>query len=218
MYKIEEITNKILQGDVLEELKKIPDESVDCIVTSPPYFGLRNYSVDKQIGLENHPQEYINKIVEVVCECMRILKSSGVMFLNIGDSYGRHRDAKSTQLFSGTEEKISGLTQRNAGKDGWFRNKQKLLIPHRIAIAIQDKGFIIRDDIVWVKKLNIFPEKISVGSTMPFPVKDKLLPATEYIFQIVKSDKYFFDLEGVKTEIKNSTIERAKTNFYYLHK
>lgn len=268
MYNIEYIKNKVLNGDVLQELRNIPDESIDCIVTSPPYFGLRNYNIPPQIwggrsdcmhkfniskikdpmdrngngdhdknglhwnkidykefevgycelcgawkgnlGLESHPQEYINHLVEIVCECMRVLKKSGVMFLNIGDSYGSHRDAKSSQFKKVSKDKLDSLIVKNQGNDKWFRNKQKLLIPHRMAIAIQDRGFIIRDDICWVKKLNVFLDRKSIGCTMPFPVKDKLLPATEYIFQIVKSEKYFFNLEDVKTEIKNSTMERAK--------
>lgn len=265
--------SNIIQGDALTELKKLPSESVNCIVTSPPYFGLRNYNIDPiiyggnpdcehefnltdkkdpmdrngcgdhdkdglhgnkidyktykvgyckkcqawkgNLGLEPHPQEYVNHIVEIVSECMRVLRKDGVMFLNIGDSYGSHKSGKDAEKNrSKNDERLNSLIQRNSPtkdlKDDWYREKQKLLIPHRIAIALQEKGFLIRDDIVWVKKLNIFPNRTSIGSTMPFPVKDKLLPATEYIFQITKSKKYYMDLKNVKTKIKNSTIERAK--------
>lgn len=246
-------------------LKELSDESVDLVITSPPYFGLRNYGNNNQIwggakdhihefnmekikdpmdrggsgdhdknglsgvkinpqeyesgyckcgawkgslGLESHPQEYINHLIEIVSECMRVLKNSGIMFLNIGDSYGSHKDGKSTNISN--ENRKDSLVIRNKGNDAWFKNKQKLLIPHRVAIALQEKGFIIRDDICWIKKMIIYPNRESIGSTMPFPVKDKLLPATEYIFQIVKNEKYFFNLDSVKTKIKNSTIERAK--------
>lgn len=202
--------NKIYQGNILDVLKTFEDDCIDCIITSPPYFELRSYSDNKEeIGKEEHPQEYINKIVEITEECMRVLKPTGVMFLNLGDSYGSHRDSKSSSFNIVSKEKIDSLIVKNRGKSGWFQEKQKLLIPHRIAIALQEKGLIIRDDITWLKKIVIYPDKESIGSCMPFPVLDKLLPATEYIFQIVKNKKYYFDLESVKTETKNSTIERA---------
>ena len=247
---------KVFNMDVREGLKRLPDESIDCVITSPPYYGLRNYDIPPQIwglkdcqhdfkikeirdpmdrggngdhdregglsgtkidyknfkggyckkcnawlgnlGLEPTPQEYINKIVNVVTECMRVLKKEGVMFLNLGDSYATHRYGKDAEVNISNEEKLKVLVTRNSPRKGlksnWFQEKQKLLIPHRIAIALQEKGFIIRDDICWVKKLVIYPNKESVGSTMPFPVKDRLLSATEYIFQITKSSRYYFKL------------------------
>ncbi|HQB18902.1 MAG TPA: site-specific DNA-methyltransferase [Candidatus Pacearchaeota archaeon] len=207
-------TNKIICGDSLEVLKTFPNDSIDMCLTSPPYYGLRDYGIKGQIGLEENPQEYINKIVEVSIEVMRVLKPTGVFFLNLGDSYATHRSGKDSEINFSNEDRLNSLVQRNApnkkNKSNWNQEKQKLLIPHRIAIALQEKGFIIRDDIVWIKKMVMYPDKKSFGSTMPFPVKDKLLPATEYIFQIVKSKKYYFNLEDVKTEIKNSTIERAR--------
>ena len=225
-------TNKIYQGNALSVLKDFPDESIDCIVTSPPYFGLRNYNLEPIIfnedkncehefelkekkdtmdrggsgdhdsdglhgnkieyknyksgyckkcnawlgflGNEGTPQEYINHIVEIVSECMRVLKKTGVMFLNLGDSYGTHRSEKDAEMNISNKDRLNSLITRNAPKkdvkSNWFREKQKLLIPHRIAIALQEKGFIIRDDIVWVKKLCVYPDKKSKGSTMPFPV------------------------------------------------
>jgi len=262
----------IYNFDVMKALKQMPDESVDCVITSPPYYGLRNYNIesvifdgekdcehefdvkeiddpmyragkgdhDKEglsgtkidykkyrtgyckkcnawlgnIGLEPTPQEYINHLVEIFTEIMRVLKSTGVFFLNIGDCYVTHRSGRDAEINISKKERLNSLVTRNSPKkslkSNWFQEKQKLLIPHRIAIALQEKGFLIRDDIVWVKKLIMYPDKESIGSCMPFPVKDKLLPATEYIFQITKSPKYFFNLEKVKTPIKNSTIERAK--------
>ena len=136
--------NKVYCMDVLDGLKQLKDNSIDCIITSPPYYGLRKYSNNsKNIGNEQHPQEYINKIVEITTECMRVLKNDGVMFLNIGDSYGSHRDSKSSQFNKVSKEKINSLIVKNAGNDRWYKNKQKLLIPHRIAIALQEKRFII---------------------------------------------------------------------------
>ncbi|MDI6737877.1 MAG: site-specific DNA-methyltransferase [Nanoarchaeota archaeon] len=264
--------NQILQGDALSVLKGFPDDCIDCCITSPPYYALRQYGTNPlifggskecnhefnikeikdpmdrggngdhdregglsgtkidyenyrigyckkcnawqgQMGLEPTPQEYINHIVEIVNECMRVLKPTGVMFLNLGDSYGSHRSGKDADLDKDNEDRVNSMVIRNAPlkavKSKWFKEKQKLLIPHRIAIALQELGFWIRDDITWAKKILIYPDKESIGSTMPFPCKDKLLPATEYIFQITKSPKYYFDLSQVKTRIKQSTIERA---------
>jgi len=266
-------TNIIYNGDARKILKRIDDNSIQCIVTSPPYFNLRNYGSDEmnviwggnpdckhefelkekkdpmdrggkgdhdadglsgtkiqtknyktgfckrcgawygQLGLEEHPQDYINHLLEVIIECMRVLKEDGVMFLNLGDSYATHRSGKDAEINISNEKRIKTLVTKNSPKksikSNWFQEKQKLLIPHRVAIALQNKGFFIRDDIVWVKKMIIYPNKESIGSTMPFPVKDRLLSATEYIFQITKSPKYFFNLKSVKTPIKFSTIKRA---------
>jgi len=172
MYKIEEIKNKIICGDCLEELKKIPDNSVDCIITSPPYWSCRSYlpsnniNKAKEIGLEEDPQEYVEKIVKVSEECIRVLKETGVFFLNIGDVFN------------------SSSYKKGNNK---LKPKSRLLLPFRIAVALQDKGIIIRDVIIWAKKITKYPEKTSIGTTMPFPVKDRLLPAYEYVFQIVKT-------------------------------
>ncbi|MHA2011206.1 MAG: DNA-methyltransferase [Candidatus Helarchaeota archaeon] len=213
--------NKIYCTDCLEGLRKLDDNSVDCIITSPPYWGLRRYTdkLDIEIGNEEHPQEYINKIVKVCIECMRVLKPTGNFFLNLGDSYGTHRNVKDAEINISNEKKLRSLVARNAPRkslrSNWFQEKQKLLIPHRIAIALQDLGFIVRDDNVWVKKLTIYSEEKrgSIGSTLPFPVKDRLLSSTEYIFHIVKSKKYYFNLKNVKLPIKKSSVERAKRSF-----
>ena len=247
--------NKIYNINCSKGLKLLNDNSVDCIVTSPPYWNLRNYRSELnciwggnseckhefelkekiikmsqsnevnspyrtlhdnlpnsyigyckkcgawcgQLGLEEHPQEYINHIVEVCIECMRVLKPTGNFFLNLGDSYA-HRNGK---------DEIRNAPKKSL-KSNWFQEKQKLLIPHRIGISLQDRGFIIRDVNVWVKKLTIYPDRESVGSAMPFPAKDRFVSATEYIFHIVKSKKYYFNLENVKLPIKVSSIKRAK--------
>jgi len=194
-YKIEDIENKILCGDVFQELQKFPSNVIDMIITSPPYFNQRSYlpETDKnkkfEIGLEDNPQEYIDKIVSVCLECVRVLKNTGVFFLNIGDFF---------------------YNSSIKHKTNWLKEKGKLLLPMRIAIALQDKGVLIRDTIIYVKKLTKYPEKVSIGTTLPASTKDKFLPAFEYIFQIVKSKNYYFNLEPLKTEIKRSPIIRTK--------
>jgi len=209
-------TNKIYCMDCREGLKKIEDNSIDCIITSPPYWALRKYTDDNpnEIGCEEHPKDYINKIVNVCVECMRVLKPNGNFFLNIGDSYATHKSGKDTEINKSNKKKLKSLVIRNSPKkslkSNWFQEKQKLLIPHRIAIALQDRGYIVRDDNVWVKKLTLYPEKESLGTTMPFPVKDRFLSSTEYIFHIVKNKNYYFNLEKVKLNLKESSIKRAQ--------
>jgi DNA modification methylase len=146
---------------------------------------------------------------------MRVLKPTGNYFLNVGDSFASHRSGSDMEINISKEERLNSLIKRNSPKkevkSNWFQEKQKLLIPHRIAIALQEKGFILRQDIVWVKKLFKYPEKESIGSCMPMPVKDRFNTAQEYIFHFVKSKKYYYDLSEVKSPIKNSSLTRAES-------
>jgi DNA modification methylase len=208
--------NQIICGDALEVLKKMPSDFVDCIITSPPYWSTRVYLPEdhpnklKEIGLEDHPQEYINKIVEICLECVRVLKKSGVFFLNLGDVFYTSSHQGGYDRLNKEFNKIYNhrLNVRGKYKSNWLQQKGRLLLPMRIAITLQEKGITIRDVIIWVKKITKYPEKTSIGTTMPFPVRDRLLPAFEYIFQIVKSHKYYFDLEPIKTELKMSSLIR----------
>jgi site-specific DNA-methyltransferase (adenine-specific) len=220
MYKIEKIKNKIICGDALEELKRMPSDFVDCIITSPPYWSTRSYLPEnhpdklKEVGLEDHPQQYIDKIVEISLECVRVLKKTGVFFLNLGDVFYTRSQKNSwleDKLNKGWKSSVKHrINARGKYKDTWLKRKGRLLLPMRIAIELQNKGIIIRDVIIWVKKLTKYPEKTSIGTTIPFPVKDRLLPAFEYIFQIVKSQKYYFNLELIKNELKMSSIQRLQ--------
>jgi site-specific DNA-methyltransferase (adenine-specific) len=183
-------TNKIYVGDSLELLKKLPDSSIDCVVTSPPYYNVRDYGVSGQIGLENHPDSYVRKIVEVMKECKRAIKETGTIFLNLGDSY------------FGDEIK---------GKDLWIREKQKLLIPYRIAIKCQEElGLVLRNDIHWIKQVVNYKTKESWGSCVPCPVKDRLGLNSEVIFFFTKSKNYYFDLDSVRVPYKESTKKKTK--------
>ncbi|MEX0596321.1 MAG: DNA methyltransferase, partial [Candidatus Paceibacterota bacterium] len=152
--------NKIYQGDCMEVLKTFPDESIDCVVTSPPYWAVRDYGKEEQIGLEEHPQEYINKIVAVMKECKRVLKPTGTIFLNLGDSFytksgsgqGNNFLERHKQLSEGRDSLKKAHTQtRGKFKSNWLQSKQSLLIPHRIAITMQDElGLICRNDLTCV--------------------------------------------------------------------
>jgi DNA modification methylase len=200
-----EYTDKILQGDVIEQLQKLPGEFVDCVVTSPPYWGLRDYGVEGQIGLEAHPQQYIDKIVDVFAEIKRVLRSDGTVFLNLGDSYC-HSSTGGVDLRTahGSNSILGHLPQTHCGMnreyfDGkWLQEKQKMLIPERIAIAMQDDGWILRNAIVW-HKINHMPES----------VQDRLTRSYETVFFFTKSKRYFFNLDAIRKENIQATLKRV---------
>lgn len=209
---------KIINADVLIGLKSLPSDSVDCVVTSPPYWGLRNYKVEGQIGLEEYPQQYVDKIVEIGKEVMRVLKPSGSYWLNIGDSYYSKSGSGTGSNFVENHKKYDGgdgvLTNMHTqvrGKfndGGWLQPKQRLLIPHRVAIGMQEYGWILRNDVIWRKP-----------SCMPSSVQDRLSNTFEYFFHFVKQPKYFYDLDSIRVPYKENSIERAKSpvNSYDWH-
>ena len=190
-------TNKIYCIDVLDGLKKLRDESIDCIITSPPYWALRDYGNLRQIGLEDHPQEYVNKIVEVIKECKRVLKKSGTIWFNLGDSYySKCGNEKSSEYIRNHKlpKNVRGKFRSN-----WLQHKQRLLLPFRIAIKCQDElGLILRNDITWVKQWSNVKDKSSGGSSLPSAVRDRLNTNFESLFFFVKSERYYFDLDSVR--------------------
>lgn len=208
-----EFQDTILQGDVLENLRKLPDNLVDCVVTSPPYWGLRDYGVGGQIGLEITPKQYINKIVEVFSEVKRVLKPEGTVFLNLGDTY--FSSGSTSDRFGGIphpEYSCLGdaqLKSQGRGKgtpDGkWLQPKQKLLIPERIAISMQEEGWLLRNYIVWYK-VNHMPESVT----------DRLTRSWESVFFFTKSEKYYFNLDNIRREhvssCKKSSRKMTKIN------
>lgn len=180
--------NKIYQGDVLEVLKTFPDECIDCVVTSPPYWGLRDYGVDNQIGLESTPEEYVNKIVEIFREIKRILKKEGTAWLNLGDSYngtgyGQENNNSPKQL-SNRGAKTSASNGKNIKT---LKPKDLVGIPWRVAFALQTDGWYLRQDIIWHKP-----------NPMPESVTDRCTKSHEYVFLLAKSQKYFYDNEAIK--------------------
>ena len=193
--------NIVMQGHVLDKLAELPCDCVDVVVTSPPYWGLRDYGDPKQIGLEKHPSEYIAKIAEVAQEVKRVLKPSGIFWLNIGDSYCHSRvggvDLKTNH---GHNSVVGHIPQTHCGInrgyfDGkWIQEKQKMLIPARVAITLQDQGWILRNEIVW-HKINHMPES----------VRDRLTRSWESIFFFTKSNKYHFDLDAIRKPIQGDS-------------
>ena len=203
--------NKIHNYDVLEGLKKIESESVDCIVTSPPYWALRDYGVKGQLGLEQDPQEYINKICEIMAECKRVIKPTGTIWLNLGDSYYSKTGNEKNNNFIKNHQLPKNI--RGKFKSNWLQHKQRLLIPFRIAIKCQDElGLILRNDITWIKQWCNFKDKSSGGSSLPCSVQDRLNTNSEQIFFFVKNDKYFFNLDSLRVpyNYKNGSNPKGK--------
>jgi DNA modification methylase len=195
-----EYLNKIICGDSLEELRKFPSESVDCVITSPPYFNLRDYGVDGQIGLESTWQEYIGKLVAVFDEVKRVLKKEGTCFVNLGDSYstvsGGMRGGDMGRLVSKRAIQSQRFTQPKI-KD--MQSKCLMMIPERFAIEMIDRGWILRNKLVWIKR-----------NAMPESVQDRWKKAHEYIFFFVKSKKYYFNLNAIRTPHCQVSLKRAE--------
>jgi DNA modification methylase len=191
----------IYVGNVLEQIKNIPDSTVQCVVTSPPYWGLRNYGHDDQLGLESTPEAYVENMVSVFREVHRILKDDGVLWLNLGDSYngsgGNHKPHhKNDSLFQGD---IGADKYKGEGRNvETLKPKDLVGIPWRVAFALQADGWWLRQDIIWSKP-NPLPESIT----------DRCTKAHEYVFLLTKSQRYFFDNEAIKEE--SATIWNAKT-------
>lgn len=182
---------KILCGDALECLRGMESESVDCIVTSPPYWGLRDYGVDGQIGLEPDFGEFMERLLAVFLECQRVLKKSGTLWVNMGDAYacngGEYGSAKST-LTGTKQDQVQVGSQKRFKKRG-FRAKSLMGQPWRLAIGLMDQGWILRNDLIW-HKVNGMPESAA----------DRCARNHEYLFFFVKSKKYWSDFAQLKTE------------------
>lgn len=252
-------TEKILQGDCLEVLKTIPDETVDCCVTSPPYYGLRDYGtgtwvggdpncphrrlskysektitghaqaglvgnvgdaiyktvcplcgavrVDKQIGLEETPEEYISRLVAVFREVKRVLKDDGTLWLNIGDSYwgsgsrgydftGKFTEASKIQSGSKGTTDLHNIPKLTGNTNG-IKNKDLIGIPWMLAFALRNDGWYLRQDIIWAKP-----------NPMPESVSDRCTKSHEYVFLLSKNSHYYFDAKAISEPVADSTVQR----------
>ena len=194
----------ILVGDVREKLRELADGSVHCVVTSPPYWGLRDYGADGQIGLESTPDEYVASMVAVFREVWRVLRDDGTLWLNLGDSYASFRDGKATPDTTrgdsnGTLVPKGMATNRMASTFAATTIKHKDLvgIPWRVAFALQADGWYLRQDIIWAKP-----------NPMPESVTDRCTKSHEYIFLLSKSARYYYDNEAIKEPVAQSTVVR----------
>ena len=195
---------QILNGDCRDVLKTLPDQSVHTCVTSPPYFGLRDYGHTGQMGLEPTPDEFVSELVNVFREVRRVLRDDGTLWLNIGDSYASYRDGKATPdttrgLSEGTlVPKGSAKNRMSSTFVGTsIKHKDLIGIPWRVAFALQADGWFLRQDIIWHKP-----------NPMPESVIDRCTKAHEYIFLLSKSPRYYFDHEAIKKPVAASSIIR----------
>lgn len=194
--------NKIYNQNCLEGLKKLPDNSVDCCVTSPPYFGLRDYGHADQIGLEETPELFVAKMVEVFTEVKRVLKKEGTLWLNLGDSYGGSgRGSGDTKKTSEMQRNHSASYVGDVHKpfiSESVKPKDLIGIPWLTAFALRGAGWYLRQDIIWSKP-----------NPMPESVTDRCTKSHEYIFLLSKSQKYFFDADSIRE--KRTSDEDANT-------
>ena len=190
-------------GDSLEVMSSLPDESVNCCVTSPPYYGLRDYGTEGQYGLEPSPAEYVETMRSLFAEVRRVLADDCTLWLNIGDSYASGTkgsggpDSASTLVGTGAERNGQRFAARkfNAG----LPDKNLMGIPWRVAFALQDDGWILRNDIIWNKP-----------NAMPESVTDRLSNKHEHMFMFSKSRRYWFDLNPIREQVVTTVMTRNR--------
>jgi DNA modification methylase len=190
-------TQRIIPGDCIEGLRTLPDASVHCCVTSPPYWGLRDYGHDGQIGLEPTPEAYVARMVEVFREVRRVLREDGTCWVNLGDSYngiGGPGKQDGGPIGKTAAVAIEGTKGRRIST---IKPKDLVGIPWRVAFALQADGWWLRQDIIWHKP-----------NPMPESVRDRCTKAHEYVFLLTKSERYFYDAEAVKEQAAESSWKR----------
>ena len=178
---------RVIVGDCIEGMRGLPDQSVHTCVTSPPYFGLRDYGMAGQIGLEDTPDAFVARLVDVFREVRRVLRDDGTLWVNLGDSYaGYHGNKNALMPTSATNGWTNGTNENSRGdkrpQDIGLKQKDLLGIPWRVAFALQADGWYLRQDIIWHKP-----------NPMPESVRDRCTKAHEYVFLLSKSAKYFYD-------------------------
>jgi site-specific DNA-methyltransferase (adenine-specific) len=183
--------NKIYNEPCLETLKKMPNNFLDCVITSPPYWQLRDYGYNGQWGLEPTYQEYLQNLWLMMDEIYRVLKPSGTVWINLGDTYNGFKLGNTSNKGYKENTKIDTFKKQKINE---IKNKCLLLIPHRFAIGCIDRGWIVRNDIIWAKR-----------NGMPESCTDRFSKKHEYFFFMVKSEKYHFDLDSIRD--KNKTFE-----------
>jgi len=212
------VSARILCGDCLDVIKTLPAESVNCCVTSPPYWGLRDYGVDGQIGLEETPDAYVSRLVEVFREVRRVLKDDGTLWLNLGDSYatgagkvgncpGGGKQGEKWAGYRGGHDKdpkaagVGPMTQPNRMPIAGLKPKDLVGIPWMVAFALRADGWYLRQDIIWHKP-----------NPMPESVRDRCTKAHEYMFLLSKSAWYYYDAEAVKEDAQHPEIRHKSSN------
>ncbi|MDR1619775.1 MAG: site-specific DNA-methyltransferase [Clostridiales bacterium] len=178
----------IIEGDSYVAMQKLADTSVQCVVTSPPYWGLRDYGIEGQIGLEVQLQQYINNLLAIFREVKRVLADDGVLWVNIGDGY-----TSGNRGYRAPDKKNPARAMSvRPDTPGGLKPKDLLGVPWRLAFALQSDGWYLRSDIIWNKP-----------NAMPESVKDRPSRAHEYIFMLTKSEKYYYDYAAIKENTRN---------------
>jgi len=209
------VSVQILIGDSRKRLKELPDASVHCCVTSPPYFGLRDYGVEGQMGLEETPAEFVAGMVELFREVRRVLRDDGTLWLNLGDTYNnnpstsniaRADQGNGSGVFSIPGEKHVQANRAKPNKaqpliEAGIKKKDLIGIPWRVAFALQDDGWFLRQDIIWSKP-----------NPMPESVRDRCTKAHEYLFLLSKGPRYYFDQRAIAEPVALSSIARLSQN------
>ena len=182
-----------MYGDCRETLKELPEQSINTCITSPPYWGLRDYGTGGQLGLEDTPEEFVENLVKVFREVKRVLRDDGTVWLNLGDSYYNYRPGKGQSLIkqtvNNTNQDLPQELARRANKIDGLKEKDLVGIPWRVAFALQADGWYLRQDIIWYKP-----------NPMPESVKDRCTKSHEYIFLLSKNAKYYYDNESIKED------------------
>jgi DNA modification methylase len=199
-----QVTGKILVGDALDRLREIPDGSIRTCVTSPPYWGLRDYGDDEQLGLEATPTEFIEKLCTIFDEVWRVLADDGTLWVNLGDSYNSSPAGANPGGFQGKQmannpayDQAQSRKKIKGGQIGSLKPKDLVGIPWRFAFAMQDRGWYLRQDIIWAKP-----------NPMPESVTDRCTKSHEYIFLLTKNARYFFDHEAVQEPLAEASFGR----------
>lgn len=202
------MTIEVITGDCIDTLKALPEQSVHTCVTSPPYFGLRDYGHDGQIGLEPTPDEFVAALVAVFREVRRVLRDDGTLWLNLGDSYarnpakGQHKPGQSGGKNAYVYDNGNGRASATFLGDG-IKEKDLIGIPWRVAFALQADGWYLRQDIIWHKP-----------NPMPESVRDRCTKAHEYIFLLSKGQRYYFDAEAIKEQAVGGTERRNRRSVW----
>ena len=201
------MATQIKTGDCTSVLKTLDANTFNTCVTSPPYWGLRDYGEDAQLGLEQTPEEYVENMVKVFSEVKRVLRDDGTLWLNLGDSYYNYRPGKGQyvpkQTVSKTRQDLPMEVGRRANKLEGLKEKDLVGIPWRVAFALQADGWYLRQDIIWNKP-----------NPMPESVRDRCTKSHEYIFLLSKNKKYYYDHEAIKEPTVNGTEWKNKRSVW----
>lgn len=196
--------DKIYKEPCLDTLKRMPNDFLDCVITSPPYWQLRDYGYEGQWGLEPTFQEYLEHLWEMMDEIYRVLKPSGTVWINLGDSYngtgGGHKIEQERETYKKYNKSLKPAP--NGKNDVRIPSKCLLLIPHRFAIGCIERGWIMRNDIIWAKR-----------NGMPESVTDRFTKKHEYFFFMTKSTEYYFDLDSIRDKVKIESLKRYEYDF-----